>query len=84
MIAALFVVVVSSPILFTNRVFQVDMTNFMWMGSSTSHSLFHGLPPSFFINARFADPNNHYFNSNGIFNPIFAFYGGTLYAFFGL
>ena len=84
LIGAFFVVLVASPMLFTNRVFQVDMTNFMWMGSGMSHSLLHGLSPSFFINARFADPHNTYFNSNGIFNPVYAFYGGPLFAFFGV
>ena len=84
LIGAFFVVLVAGPMLFSNRVFEVDMTNFMWMGSGMSHTLFHGLSPSFFINARFADPNNTYFNSNGIFNPVYAFYGGPLYAFFGI
>jgi len=76
LIAGAVIVVLSSPVLFTNRVFAVDTTNALWMGSIMRQSLSHGVPPSFFINTGRVP-------LSGVFNPLFAFYGGPLFAVFG-
>jgi hypothetical protein len=75
-IAAAIIVVLAAPVLFTNRAFMIDLTNDLWMGSVMSHSLPHGIPPTFFL-------NTNSFGTNGIFSPIFAFYGGPFFALFG-
>src|SRR4029077_8655825 len=58
-------------------VFTTDVTNFMWLGSVMRHSLAHGFPPTFFLNTDSA-------GTGGIFNPIFAFYGGPLLVIFSI
>ncbi len=75
LLAVVVIVVVASPVLFSTRVFEVDTTNFMWLGSVANHSLAHGLPPTFFLNTNAAD-------ASGIFNPVFTFYGGPLFMFY--
>ncbi|MGO9874949.1 MAG: hypothetical protein ACLPVY_14240, partial [Acidimicrobiia bacterium] len=75
-IAGAVIVLLSSPALFTNRVFAVDTTNALWLGSIMRQSLSHGVPPSLFINTGHAP-------LSGVFNPLFAFYGGSLFAVFG-
>jgi hypothetical protein len=47
LIGAVVVAAMASPILLTNRPLMVDATNDMWMGMVMSHSLSHGIPPSF-------------------------------------
>ncbi len=75
-IAGAVILVLSSPVLFTNRVFAVDTTNALWLGSIMRESLSHGVPPSLFINTGQVP-------LSGVFDPLFAFYGGSLFAVFG-
>jgi len=75
-IAGAVILVLSSPVLFTNRVFAVDTTNALWLGSIMRQSLSHGVPPSLFISTGHSP-------LSGVFNPLFAFYGGSLFAVFG-
>lgn len=77
LIAAAAVVVMAGPILFTNRPLPPEFTNDIWLGLVVSHTLPNGLPPTFFLNTNTAD-------TSGVFNPVFAFYGGPLFALFGL
>ncbi len=77
LIAAIVIGVLAGPVLFTNRPFMVDLTNDLWMGSVMSHSLVHGVPPTFFLNTNVT-------GTNGVFNPVFAFYGGSLFALLGV
>jgi hypothetical protein len=63
------VLVVAAPLLFTNSGFMADFTNHLWLVWSQARSIATTLHPSYFINT----------TTEGVFNPWFAFYGGSLY-----
>ncbi len=67
------VLLVASPLLFTEHGFNLDLTNNLWLGNVQRLDAFHGLFPSYFTNT----------TGDGIFNPIFAFYGGSMCAILG-
>jgi hypothetical protein len=67
------VVIVASPMLFTDSGFAPDFTNHLWLTWYAGASLFSTGHPGFFINVYFL----------GSFYPFFAFYGGTLYTLTG-
>jgi hypothetical protein len=63
------VVLVAAPILFTDSGFALDFTNHLWLSWIAGKSLAATGHPSYFLNAP----------GLGVFYPLFAFYGGTLY-----
>lgn len=67
------VLVVASPLLFTNSGFAGDFTNHLWAVWAAGRGLIQAGHPSYFVNAE----------GLGAFYPFFAFYGGTLYAITG-
>ena len=67
------VIAVASPLLFTNRSFGPDLTNNIWMGWVRAAQLGRSLGPSYFVNT-----------SAGVFNPLFAFYGGPDFTILGI
>jgi hypothetical protein len=74
-LAGLFVVLtVASPLLFTSRGFNLDLTNNLWLGNVQRYDVLHGIFPTYFTNT----------TGDGIFNPIYAFYGGSVYAVLGV
>lgn len=72
-IATLAVVLVASPLLFTDNGFAPDFTSDLWMASVQQHMIAAHLHPTLFLNTV----------QQGIFQPQFAFYGGTLFAITG-
>ena len=52
---------------------NLDLTNNLWLGNVQRLDVFHGIFPSYFTNT-----------ADGIFNPFFAFYGGSMYALLGV
>lgn len=67
------VLLVSGPLLFTKSGFERDFTNSLWMAWVAGKMLVEVGHPSLFINT----------TSLGVFYPLFAFYGGPLYALTG-
>jgi hypothetical protein len=65
---------VASPSLFTNRPFALDYGNSFWLSWVEGQSVAHALTPSYFLHTTARD---------GIFNPLFAFYGGPAWTTFG-
>jgi hypothetical protein len=63
------VLTVSGPLLFTNSGFARDFTNAMWMAWAAGRMSVEAGHPAFFLNT----------TSLGVFYPLFAFYGGSLY-----
>ena len=73
LIAAGVVVVVAAPLLFTSSGFGLDFTNHLWLSWAEGKGLAQAGHPDYFVNAP----------GVGVFYPIFAFYGGSLYAIVG-
>jgi hypothetical protein len=63
------VITVAAPLLFTDSGFGLDFTNHLWLSWVAGKDLITTGHPSYFLNV----------NGLGIFYPLFAFYGGTLY-----
>lgn len=61
------------PLLFTNSGFGGDWAHHLWLVWHQTRALEEAHAPSFFLSTSYS-----------IFDPIFAFYGGTLYALTGL
>jgi hypothetical protein len=72
-IATLAVLLVASPLLFTSDGFAPDFTNDMWLAGYQQHVIAAHLQPTLFLQAQ----------QLGVFYPLFAFYGGTLFAITG-
>jgi hypothetical protein len=68
----LLVGVVAWPLLFSNATFNEDWLNHLWYIWHQSLTIQANHLPSFFINY-----------SHGVFYPVYAFYGGTLYSLAG-
>jgi hypothetical protein len=62
-------VLVAAPMLFTSSGFALDFTNHLWLSWLAGKGLVAAGHPVYFINT----------TSAGVFEPWFAFYGGTLY-----
>jgi hypothetical protein len=72
-IATLVILLVASPVLFTSDGFAPDFTNDLWLAGYQQHVIAaHGHPTLFLQSQRL-----------GVFYPLFAFYGGTLFALTG-
>jgi hypothetical protein len=69
LLAGAAILAVVAPMLFTRTGFQVDFTNHLWLVWAAGKSLVAAGHPTYFINT----------TTQGVFNPWFAFYGGTLY-----
>jgi len=63
------VLLIAAPLLFTDSGFSLDFTNHLWLAWVAGKALVQAGHPSYFINTTGA----------GVFDPWFAFYGGTLY-----
>ena len=72
-IATLAVLLIASPMLFTSDGFAPDFTNDMWLAGYQHHAIATNLHPTLFLHTR----------QSGVFYPLFAFYGGTLFALTG-
>jgi putative flippase GtrA len=72
-IATLAVLLVASPMLFTDNAFAPDFTNAIWLINYQEHAIAANLHPTLFLNT----------DQIGIFEPLFVFYGGTLYSLAG-
>jgi hypothetical protein len=72
-IATLVVLLIASPLLFTSDGFAPDFTNDMWLAGYQQHTIAAHLYPTLFLHTQ----------QSGVFYPIFAFYGGTLFALTG-
>jgi hypothetical protein len=72
-IATLAVLLIASPLLFTSDGFVADFTNAIWLAGRQQHAIAAHLHPTLFIHTQ----------RGGVFFPIFAFYGGTLFALTG-
>ena len=72
-IATLAVLLIASPLLFTGDGFAPDFTNNIWMASYQHHVIAAHLHPTLFLHTQ----------QGGVFYPLFAFYGGTLFALTG-
>ncbi len=72
-IATLAVLLIASPLLFTSDGFAPDFTNAIWLAGYQEHAIAAHLHPTLFLQTQ----------QGGVFNPIFAFYGGTLFALTG-
>lgn len=71
-IATVAVLLIASPLLFTDSGFAPDFTNALWLAGYQQHTIAAQLHPSLFLQSQI-----------GIFYPFFAFYGGTLFALTG-
>jgi hypothetical protein len=71
-IATLAVLLIASPLLFTSDGFAPDFTNDLWLAGYQQHVIAAHLHPTLFLQTQ-----------QGVFYPIFAFYGGTLFALTG-
>jgi hypothetical protein len=67
LVSLVVVAVVSAPLLRTNA--PLDLVNHLWVSWAGGKALAQAGHPSYFINT----------TTQGVFNPWFAFYGGTLY-----
>ena len=72
-IATLAVLLIASPLLFTSDGFAPDLTNAMWLVGYQQHAIAAHLHPTLFLQTQ----------QEGVFYPIFALYGGTLFALTG-
>jgi hypothetical protein len=72
-IATLAVLLIASPLLFTSDGFVADFTNELWLASYQHHVIAAHLHPTLFLQTQ----------QGGVFYPLFAFYGGTLFALTG-
>lgn len=64
---------VLSPMLFTDRTFDADWFNHLWLAWNQHDAISRGGLPTYFLHTE----------RLGVFYPQFVFYGGTLYAFAG-
>jgi hypothetical protein len=71
-IATLAVLLIASPLLFTGDGFAPDFTNDLWLVGYQQHVIAAHLHPTLFLQTH-----------QGVFYPLFAFYGGTLFALTG-
>ena len=74
LVGVLLVLTIASPLLLTSRGFNLDLTNNLWLGSVQRASVLHGFFPSYFTNT----------TQDGVFDPMFAFYGGPVYTVLGV
>ncbi len=72
-IATLAVLLVASPLLFTRDGFAPDFTSDMWFAGYQQHMISTHLHPTLFLQTQ----------QEGVFYPLFAFYGGGLFAITG-
>ena len=72
-IATLAVLLIASPLLFTSNGFAPDFTNDIWLAAYQQHVIAAHLHPTLFLQTQ----------QLGVFYPLFAFYGGTLFAITG-
>jgi hypothetical protein len=72
-IATLAILLIASPLLFTSDGFVADFTNAIWLVGRQQHLIAAHLHPTLFLQTQ----------QGGVFDPIFAFYGGTLFALTG-
>ena len=72
-IATLVILLIASPLLFTSDGFAPDFTNEIWLADYQHHVIAAHLHPTLFLQSQ----------RLGVFYPIFAFYGGTLFALTG-
>jgi hypothetical protein len=73
LVATTAVLVLAAPMLFTRSGFMADFTNHLWLTWAAGHALVEAGHPSYFLNTA----------NLGVFDPWFAFYGGTLYTVVG-
>jgi hypothetical protein len=73
LLAALAVLLIASPMLFTTSGFELDFTNHLWIMWVAGRDLWQAGHPSYFLNA----------DRLGVFDPMLAFYGGSLYTIVG-
>jgi len=71
-IATLAVLLIASPLLFTSDGFAPDFTNDLWLAGYQRHVIAGHLHPTLFLQTQ-----------QRVFYPLFAFYGGTLFALTG-
>lgn len=71
-IAALAVLFIASPLLFTRDGFSPDFTNELWLSAYQQHVISAHLLPTLYTQTQ-----------QVVFNPFFAFYGATLFAITG-
>jgi hypothetical protein len=71
-ISALAVLLIASPVLFTNNGFSPDFLNAIWLVGRQQHAIAAHLHPTLFLQTQ-----------EGVFYPQFAFFGGTLFALTG-
>ena len=81
-IATLAVLLIASPLLFTSDGFSPDFTNALWLAGHQQHVIAAHLHPTLFLQTQQAD-TGYNGTGGGVFYPIFAFYGGTLFALTG-
>jgi hypothetical protein len=72
-IATLAILLIASPLLFTSDGFVADFTNAIWLADRQHHAISAHLHPTLFLQTQ----------GGGVFYPIYAFYGGTLFALTG-
>ena len=72
-IATLAILLFASPLLFTSNGFAPDFTNDLWLAAYQQHAIAAHLHPTLFLQTQ----------QLGVFYPLFAFYGGTLFAITG-
>lgn len=72
-IATFAVLLVASPLLFTRDGFVPDFTSDMWFAGYQQHMISAHLHPTLFLQTQ----------QEGVFYPLFAFYGGALFAITG-
>jgi hypothetical protein len=71
-IATLAVLLIASPLLFTSEGFTPDFINAIWLAAHQQHVIAAHLHPTLFLQTE-----------QGVFYPMFAFFGGTLFALTG-
>ena len=79
-IATLAVLLIASPLLFTSDGFAPDFTNAIWLAGYQQHVIAAHLHPTLFLQTQLEENGAA---GGGVFYPIFAFYGGTLFALTG-
>ncbi len=82
-IATVAVLLIASPLLFTSDGFAPDFTNAIWLAAYQEHAIAAHLHPTLFLQTQLAVTRPNGAIGGGLFYPIFAFYGGTLFALTG-
>jgi len=80
-IATLAVLLIASPLLFTSDGFAPDFTNAIWLAGNQEHAIAAHLHPTLFLQTQ--EQTGALGATGGVFYPIFAFYGATLFALTG-